>query len=140
MVRRLVEAFEPVAIYLFGSRARGDADEDSDYDLMLVLADDRARAISRQAIWDTARSDRIDVNPFLTRGGGVRLAPTRGRHAGVRGSGRRHQASPDVGRGSARRRKPARTGSGSMNAKVVEEWLERVERDLDHGAESLRRG
>src|SRR3546814_10573020 len=30
---------DPVAIYLFGSRARGDADEDSDYDLMVVVRD-----------------------------------------------------------------------------------------------------
>ena len=32
VVRRLVEAFDPVAVYLFGSRARGDASKDSDYD------------------------------------------------------------------------------------------------------------
>lgn len=39
MVRQIVERVDPVAIYLFGSRARGDADEDSDYDLMIVVAD-----------------------------------------------------------------------------------------------------
>ncbi|MBI5362044.1 MAG: nucleotidyltransferase domain-containing protein [Planctomycetes bacterium] len=37
MVRRLTVAFAPERIYLFGSRARGDADADSDYDLMVVV-------------------------------------------------------------------------------------------------------
>jgi HEPN domain-containing protein len=38
-VRRLVDALQPERIYLFGSRARGDATEDSDYDLMVVVPD-----------------------------------------------------------------------------------------------------
>lgn len=37
IVRRLVEAFHPDRIYLFGSRARGEAGPDSDYDLMVVV-------------------------------------------------------------------------------------------------------
>ena len=37
MVRRLVAAFNPEHIYLYGSRARGEAGPDSDYDLMLVV-------------------------------------------------------------------------------------------------------
>jgi predicted nucleotidyltransferase len=40
MVRQIVERVDPVAIYLFGSRARGDAREDSDYDLLIVVPDD----------------------------------------------------------------------------------------------------
>ncbi len=40
IVRRLVEAYEPECIYLFGSRARGDAGPDSDYDLLVVVPDD----------------------------------------------------------------------------------------------------
>ena len=39
MVRRLVAAFAPESIYLFGSRARGEAGPDSDYDLLMVLSD-----------------------------------------------------------------------------------------------------
>jgi predicted nucleotidyltransferase len=39
-VRRLAEAYAPEQIYLFGSVARGDAGADSDYDLLLVVADD----------------------------------------------------------------------------------------------------
>lgn len=39
-VRRLVERLRPERIYLFGSRARGDAAPDSDYDFLVVLPDD----------------------------------------------------------------------------------------------------
>ncbi len=39
-VRRLVEAYQPDRIYLFGSVARGDAGPDSDYDLLVVVPDD----------------------------------------------------------------------------------------------------
>jgi uncharacterized protein len=37
IVRRLVEAYRPERIYLFGSKARGDAGPDSDYDVMVVV-------------------------------------------------------------------------------------------------------
>ena len=40
VVRRLVEAYHPLRIYLFGSAARGDAGTDSDYDFMVVVSDD----------------------------------------------------------------------------------------------------
>lgn len=40
IVRRLIAAYQPERIYLFGSIARGDADENSDYDLMVVVPDD----------------------------------------------------------------------------------------------------
>ena len=39
VVRRLVEAYRPDYIYLFGSVARGDAGPDSDYDIMVVVPD-----------------------------------------------------------------------------------------------------
>ena len=40
LLRRLELAYEPERVYLFGSRARGEAAPDSDYDLLLVVADD----------------------------------------------------------------------------------------------------
>jgi predicted nucleotidyltransferase len=40
ILRRLVEAYQPERVYLFGSKARGDEGPDSDYDLMVVVADD----------------------------------------------------------------------------------------------------
>jgi len=39
IVRRLVVAYDPEEIYLFGSRARGDIGPDSDYDLLVVVPD-----------------------------------------------------------------------------------------------------
>ncbi len=39
IVRRLVRAYSPHQIYLFGSRARKDAEPDSDYDLMVIVSD-----------------------------------------------------------------------------------------------------
>lgn len=40
IVRRLLAAYEPERVYLFGSRARGEAGADSDYDLLLVVPED----------------------------------------------------------------------------------------------------
>ena len=40
LVRRLVGRYAPVSIWLFGSRARGDARPDSDWHIMVVVPDD----------------------------------------------------------------------------------------------------
>jgi len=58
IVRRLVAAYQPERIYLFGSTARGDTDGDSDYDLMVVVADDapperRDSGLAYEALWGT---------------------------------------------------------------------------------------
>jgi predicted nucleotidyltransferase len=58
IVRRLVDAYEPERVYLFGSRARGDQDPNSDYDLLLVVPDEAqpSRKRSRLAyerLWGT---------------------------------------------------------------------------------------
>ncbi|HEX3246003.1 MAG TPA: nucleotidyltransferase domain-containing protein [Chloroflexota bacterium] len=37
IVRRLVDTLAPERVYLFGSRARGDAQEDSDYDILVTV-------------------------------------------------------------------------------------------------------
>lgn len=39
VLRRLVDAYQPERIYLFGSVARGDAGPNSDYDLLVVVPD-----------------------------------------------------------------------------------------------------
>jgi uncharacterized protein len=38
-IRRIVEALEPEAIYLYGSHAYGQPHQDSDIDLLVVVAD-----------------------------------------------------------------------------------------------------
>ena len=48
IVRRLVEAYEPERIYLFGSQARDQAGPDSDYDIMVVIPDS-APALQRRS-------------------------------------------------------------------------------------------
>ena len=47
ILRRLVEAYQPEAVYLFGSRARGQSDRDSDYDLLVVVPADAPEARQR---------------------------------------------------------------------------------------------
>lgn len=37
IVHRLVQAYEPERVYLFGSKARGEDSADSDYDLVVVV-------------------------------------------------------------------------------------------------------
>jgi predicted nucleotidyltransferase len=51
IVRRLVDAVAPQRIYLFGSRARGDFTQDSDYDVLVVTrpADGHGREVVRKA-------------------------------------------------------------------------------------------
>ena len=58
VVRTLVDAYHPDRIYLFGSRARGDAAPESDYDLLLVVPDDAAPELARsrlayERLWET---------------------------------------------------------------------------------------
>jgi uncharacterized protein len=42
LLRRLVAAYDPERVFLFGSVARGEAGLDSDYDLMIIVPDDAA--------------------------------------------------------------------------------------------------
>jgi predicted nucleotidyltransferase len=58
VVRRLVEAYRPVRIYLFGSVARGDAGPNSDYDILVIVPDDaqperRRSRVAYEALWGT---------------------------------------------------------------------------------------
>ena len=57
-VRRLAEAYEPERIYLFGSKARGEAGPDSDYDLLVVVPDGapperRESRLAYEVLWGT---------------------------------------------------------------------------------------
>jgi predicted nucleotidyltransferase len=57
IVRRLVDDCQPERIYLFGSRARGNARADSDYDIMVVAAQSDEPAYRRaqrahSLLWD----------------------------------------------------------------------------------------
>jgi uncharacterized protein len=43
LVREIVKNFRPQRIVLFGSQARGDADKDSDFDLLIIAPSDKPR-------------------------------------------------------------------------------------------------
>ena len=66
LVSRLVQAYDPEQVCLFGSVARGDAGPDSDYDILVIVPDDatpercRAKA-GYEALWGLARSGDILV-------------------------------------------------------------------------------
>jgi len=56
VIDRLVRGMQPDRIYLFGSQARGQADEGSDIDLLLVVPDSdlprhRREALSYDLLW-----------------------------------------------------------------------------------------
>ncbi|MCX5649840.1 MAG: reverse transcriptase domain-containing protein [Planctomycetota bacterium] len=66
VLRRVVEAYRPVGVYLFGSEARGDAGEDSDIDLAVIVPDDALpeRASPRaaaEALWGLDRGADVVV-------------------------------------------------------------------------------
>jgi uncharacterized protein len=66
IIRRLVVAYEPEQIFLFGSRARGDAGPDSDYDLLLVVPDhappERKRSrLAYRVLWGTGTAADVVV-------------------------------------------------------------------------------
>ena len=47
ITRRLVEFYQPVRIYLFGSEARGESGPDSDFDFCVVLPDEAPESLYR---------------------------------------------------------------------------------------------
>lgn len=130
LVMQIVEKVDPVAIYLFGSRARGDADEDSDYDLMIVVPDERMN----RKIWDDLDEARrgtdlsaeliparasgfadwrhqVGTLSFEVSNDGIRLYPTGRRRVWIESS-----TPPD--------------DHAAMDRQVVASWLKKVERDL----------
>jgi predicted nucleotidyltransferase len=66
ITRRLIEFYQPVRIYLFGSEARGESGPDSDLDFLVVLPDDAPKELLRDAAYSLLRDVReaVDVIPW----------------------------------------------------------------------------
>lgn len=83
ILRRIVDAYRPARVYLFGSEARGDAGEDSDIDLAVIVRDDAPvrQATPRMAaevLWGLERGADVVVfreSDFAARGGVVSSLP-----------------------------------------------------------------
>jgi len=56
ITRRLVEYYQPLKVYLFGSTARGERGPDSDLDLCVVVPDETSAAkLSVRSAWEAVR-------------------------------------------------------------------------------------
>jgi predicted nucleotidyltransferase len=68
LLSRIIEAMRPEQIWLFGSRARGDARPMSDWDLLVVLPDDATDdELDLMHAWQTVRDLRIPADVFPVR-------------------------------------------------------------------------
>jgi excisionase family DNA binding protein len=70
IVRRLIAAYDPERVYLFGSAARGDTNPNSDFDVLVIVPDDASpdRLRSRrayEALWGLG----VAVDVLVTRRG-----------------------------------------------------------------------
>lgn len=66
MTRRIVARFDPLQVILFGSRARGDAHEDSDVDLLVVFSHVENTRKMAVAILDELRGMGISKDIVVT--------------------------------------------------------------------------
>ena len=92
IVRRLLDAYQPERIYLFGSVARGEAGPDSDYDLLVVVPDDapperRDSALAYRVLREQVSPPMFWCAPIHTsRRGATSRHPCQGRSFGKGGS------------------------------------------------------
>jgi len=60
LVARIVEVLHPVQVWLFGSRARGEARADSDWDFMAILPDEAPEQdLDLSSVWGRLRDLRL---------------------------------------------------------------------------------
>jgi predicted nucleotidyltransferase len=67
LVSALVEKWHPLQIWLFGSRARGVADVESDWDLLAVVPDDSTEDLSPVARWRIRRNAAVRADVIVCR-------------------------------------------------------------------------
>ncbi|ACI99688.1 nucleotidyltransferase domain-containing protein [Rhodospirillum centenum] len=75
LLDRIVAAYEPERVYLFGSRAAGTADAGSDYDLLVVVPDDTpAERLSPVWLSETVLTLPVPADVFPCRQGSFERA------------------------------------------------------------------
>jgi uncharacterized protein len=67
VIRRLVKAYQPSQIYLFGSHARDEATDDSDFDLLVVVPESarpeqRRSRLAYEVLWGTGTAADVLVS------------------------------------------------------------------------------
>ncbi|MFH0982228.1 MAG: nucleotidyltransferase domain-containing protein [Planctomycetota bacterium] len=67
MVKQVVEQFTPDRIILFGSHARGDAEPDSDVDLLLVMPVEGSKREKQLQVRGALASTTLPVDVIVTR-------------------------------------------------------------------------
>ncbi len=65
LLKRIIAEFRPIAVRLFGSRARGNADAESDWDLFVVVPDDLEAAEDMFAGYRLRRETRTRADIIL---------------------------------------------------------------------------
>jgi predicted nucleotidyltransferase len=67
MIARIVEVLHPLQIWLFGSRARGEARADSDWDMMAILPDGAPEQdLELSSVWARLRDLRLQGLELFT--------------------------------------------------------------------------
>jgi predicted nucleotidyltransferase len=67
LVARIVEVLHPVQVWLFGSRARGEARPDSDWDIMAILPDEAPEEdLDLGSVWGRLRDLRLQRVEIFT--------------------------------------------------------------------------
>lgn len=67
LLDRIVRRWQPVSIWLFGSRARGEATATSDWDLLVVVPDETAEVDDPLAGWRLKKDFAVPSDLFLCR-------------------------------------------------------------------------
>lgn len=68
LLDRIQAAYHPEQVWLFGSRARGDATPSSDWDLLVVVPDETdERLLDPRAVWQMKRGAGVPSDVFVCR-------------------------------------------------------------------------
>jgi len=133
IVARLVATFQPMRIYLFGSRARGDARPDSDYDFLVEIdKPPEGITITRQGMTWLEAFEETEVQVHLRSPGALELRqndPGRIDWDVAREGKLVYSAGGRPASASVPARKLVREASGEP-PDSLEDWVAHAERDL----------